>query len=175
MEKSNATEMHRIGVKDLNILREMNIRTFSDSFGEQNTKENLRAYLEQAFAAEMLRAELSNPCSEFYFATLDKVPVGYIKLNTGDAQTEQKEAYALEIERIYVLKEYQGMRVGKALFDKALQRAHELGVGFIWLGVWEKNEKAIQFYKKLGFKIFGEHEFLLGEDCQTDLLMRLDF
>lgn len=80
---------------------------------------------------------------------------------------------ALEIERIYVLKEFQGIRVGKILFDKAIEVAKKKNSDYVWLGVWEENPKAIHFYKKNGFLEFDKHIFKLGNDEQTDIMMKL--
>jgi ribosomal protein S18 acetylase RimI-like enzyme len=96
-----------------------------------------------------------------------------LKINRGEAQTEKKEDNSLEIERIYVLEKFQGRRVGQMLFQKAVEIAKLNQKDYIWLGVWEKNEKAIQFYLKNGFEVFDKHIFKLGVDLQTDLLMRL--
>ena len=99
--------------------------------------------------------------------------MGYLKINLGPAQTELKDSNSLEIERIYVLKSYFGKKVGQLLYEKAASIAKELKLKYIWLGVWEKNERALQFYKKNGFVEFDQHQFVLGEDVQNDILMKL--
>ena len=99
--------------------------------------------------------------------------MGYLKLNFGDSQTELKDQKALEIERIYVLKEFHGKKVGQLLFEKALKIAEEKKVDYVWLGVWEENLRAINFYKKNGFEEFDKHIFKLGNDEQTDIMMKL--
>jgi ribosomal protein S18 acetylase RimI-like enzyme len=91
----------------------------------------------------------------------------------GPAQTDIKDANALEIERIYVIKEYQGKKAGQQLYEKTIQVAKEKMLKYIWLGVWQENPKAIQFYTKNGFEIFDQHVFKLGDEEQTDYLMRL--
>ena len=97
-----------------------------------------------------------------------------MKLNTGQAQTELSDQAGLEIERIYVLKEFHGKKIGQILYDKALQTAIETAAEYIWLGVWEQNARAISFYKKNRFREFGKHIFRLGSDDQTDIMMKLD-
>ena len=99
--------------------------------------------------------------------------IGYLKLNIGQSQTEIKNDNALEIERIYVLKEFHGQNIGQQLFEKALERAHAQKVDFIWLGVWEENKRAIQFYTKNGFIAFDKHIFKLGDEEQSDIMMKL--
>ena len=109
----------------------------------------------------------------FYFAKIDNKIAGYLKVNTSTAQTELHDADALEIERIYVINEFQGKKIGQILFDKAIEIAKGQSLKYIWLGVWEKNEKAIQFYEKNGLVKFDTHIFKLGSDVQTDVMMKL--
>ncbi len=79
---------------------------------------------------------------------------------------------AVEIERIYVLRECQGAGVGQQLRNNALDVARSLGARTVWLGVWEHNSRAIAFYRRNGFEEFGEHLFMPGSDEQRDVLMR---
>jgi ribosomal protein S18 acetylase RimI-like enzyme len=104
---------------------------------------------------------------------MDHNVIGYLKLNKGGSQTELKDNDALEIERIYVLKEFHGKKVGQMLFEKAIQIAKEQNAEFVWLGVWEENKRAIQFYTKNGFVEFDQHVFVLGDEPQTDIMMKL--
>lgn len=133
----------------------------------------MNKYLEEGFSSEKLSDELNNKNSEFYFAALDNNVIGYLKLNFGQSQTELKDDKALEIERIYVLKEFHGKNVGQLLYDKAMQIARQINANYVWLGVWEENSRAISFYKKNGFVEFGKHIFKLGNDEQTDIMMKL--
>ena len=130
-------------------------------------------YLEEAYAHEKLKAELSDPNSVFYFAMMGQDVIGYLKLNFGASQTELNHNDALEIERIYVAKAFHGKKVGQLLFDTAIQVAKEQHLAYIWLGVWENNKRAIQFYTKNGFIEFDQHVFVLGDEAQTDIMMKL--
>lgn len=130
-------------------------------------------YLENGFSTEKLKAELIDANVEFYFAELYEKIIGYLKVNIGDAQTEMKDNNALEIERIYVLKEFHGKKVGQMLLDKAIELAREKNIKNVWLGVWEENTRAIRFYEKNGFVAFDKHIFKLGNDKQTDIMMKL--
>jgi diamine N-acetyltransferase len=183
-ERINATQniyMHTDNIKltkispaDLKELQELGKKTFYESFAADNTAENMQYYLDTNFTDEKLSDEINNPESEFYFAKLHDKPIGYLKVNAGKAQTElQGNNSSLEIERIYVLKEFQGKKVGQILFDKALEIVKEKNADYIWLGVWEKNLKAIRFYEKNGFVQFDKHIFKLGDDEQTDIMMKL--
>ncbi len=161
-------------IADLKALQALGRRTYSDAFGPYNTPEDMALYLESAFSEERLLRELSNPESLFLFLHDDGELSGYIKLNWGGAQSDLKDPDALEIERIYVLSGRQGRGLGEALVARAFEEARARGKSFVWLGVWEKNPRAIRFYERMGFRKFGEHEFVLGTDRQTDHLMRRD-
>jgi ribosomal protein S18 acetylase RimI-like enzyme len=137
-----------------------------------NSPEDMHQYLMESFSIEKLSGELSHAGSQFYFAVADGKDIGYLKVNFGDAQTEKLEGNTFEIERIYVLKDFHGQQVGQLLYDKAIQIAKEFKADYVWLGVWEENERAIGFYKKNGFIPFGSHAFQLGADEQTDILMK---
>jgi len=160
-----------ITLEDLQTLREISMDTFNETFKDQNSPENMSAYLEKAFNLEQLERELSNPSSIFFFVYFNDEVGGYLKVNTKDAQTEEMGNDALEIERIYVKNKFQKLGLGKYLFNRAMEIAMDSGKKKIWLGVWEKNENAIAFYKKLGFVQTGKHSFYMGDEEQTDFIM----
>lgn len=157
---------------DLNELLIVAAKTFYDTFSEVNTEEDMKMYLAEHFTFEKLSSEFNNPNSEFYIATLNDRITGYLKINFEPAQTESNQNNTIEIERIYVLKEFQGHKVGNLLLDKAFEAAKQKKINFVWLGVWEKNVKAISFYKKNGFTESGRHLFKLGTEEQTDIIMK---
>ncbi|MDX8047166.1 GNAT family N-acetyltransferase [Gracilibacillus sp. S3-1-1] len=158
-------------VEDIHTLREISYETFDESFREQNTAEAMEAYLEEAFTLQKLDQELRNPFSHFFFAYIDGQIAGYLKLNTGNAQTEDMGEDALEVERIYIKKNYQKHGIGNYLINQATSIAKEKQKNKIWLGVWEKNDNALAFYKKMGFIQTGSHSFFMGDEEQTDFLM----
>lgn len=162
----------KVTLRDLEQLQKIGRQTFMETFSAGNSDENMKKYLEEAFSSKTLTDELRNKFSEFYFAELDGSVIGYLKLNFGQSQTEIKDDRTLEIERIYVLKAYYGKKVGQLLYDKAMVVATEKGADYIWLGVWEENLRAIHFYQKNGFIEFNKHIFKLGNDEQTDLMMK---
>lgn len=170
----NEIVINKIGIEQINQLQQIGRQTFEETFAESNSAENMAKYLEEAYSHEKLSAELNNPDSFFYFAILNEKVIGYLKLNFGASQTEVKDNDALEIERIYVLKSFQGKKVGQLLFEKAIQIAKEQNAEFVWLGVWEENKRAIQFYTKNGFVEFDQHVFVLGDEAQTDIMMKLE-
>ena len=161
-------------MNDLVTLRELSCKTYSDTFGHMNTPSNMKAYLEQAYNINKLHEELSNSNSTFYFLYTNEKLSGYLKLNEYKAQTDIYDPQCLEIERIYVTKEFQGKGLGSFLIKKAIDIANIRKKSYVWLGVWERNHKAILFYKKKGFYVIGKHSFFMGEEEQTDFIMRKD-
>jgi len=159
---------------DIVELQNIGRQTFFETFADCNTEENMQKYLSESYSLDKLSDEVSNINSEFYLATLDNKTIGYLKINFDQAQTEIKDRHALEIERIYVLKEFHGKKIGQLLYNKAFQIAKQKNAQYIWLGVWERNTKAISFYRKNGFIEFDKHIFKLGDDEQTDVMMKLD-
>jgi ribosomal protein S18 acetylase RimI-like enzyme len=167
------TDIRRVTLNDIDQLQKISKQTFIDTFSAMNTEEDMKRYLEESLSVDQLTAELKDNNSEFYFVTIDDKAVGYLKLNFGNAQTELKDNKAVEIERIYVLKEFHGKNIGQLLYDKAIQLAKQKNADYVWLGVWEENQRAINFYKKNGFVEFDKHIFKLGNDEQTDIMMKL--
>ncbi|WP_236252853.1 GNAT family N-acetyltransferase [Echinicola sp. 20G] len=165
--------IRKVNIHDIEQLKEIGKFTFAETFASENSEENMKEYLDSGFSTEKLTAELSDQNAEFYFAELDGKTIGYLKVNVGLSQTEIKDKNALEIERIYVLKEFHGKKVGQILYNKAIELAKAKGVDYVWLGVWEQNPRAIRFYEKNGFKAFDKHVFKLGNDEQTDIMMKL--
>ena len=169
----NIIEIQKASISDLLQLQKIGRQTFYETFADGNTEENMNKYLQEGFSDEKLTIELSDENSAFYFAIKDNDVIGYLKINFGKSQTELQDEKAIEIERIYVLQEYHGKDVGKMLFDKAMQISIQKNADYIWLGVWEENPRAINFYKKNGFVEFDKHIFKLGDDEQTDIMMKL--
>lgn len=166
-------EIKKATIHDVNQLQKIGKQTFIETYASFNTEENLKAYLENNFSKKKLKTALIAQHSEFYFAILRNTIIGYLKINIGQPPEEVKDKNTIEIERIYVYAEYYGKKVGQALCEKAVKIAKEKKVSFLWLGVWEENQRAIHFYQKNGFTQFGTHVFKLGNDEQTDFLMKL--
>jgi len=161
-------------LEQLQILAEISRITFVAAFEKHNNPEDFKTYMETVLSNEKLKTELLDVNTRFYLAYLNENLVGYFKLNLNEAQTEQFGNTSVEIERIYVLEEFQGLQIGKQMLFKIIEMAKQDLITFIWLGVWEKNTSAIRFYEQNGFIKFGTHPYYIGKDRQTDWLMRLD-
>lgn len=157
---------------DLKTLEDISIETFQDAFAEMNTEETLQQYLQDAFSPSKLTEEISSAGSRFFFIFHNKDLAGYLKVNKSPDQTDINDPRSLEIERIYIRKSFQGKGLGKELMNFAFSLAKKSNLGYLWLGVWEKNTSAISFYKKMGFITSGKHKFMLGFEEQSDLVMK---
>jgi ribosomal protein S18 acetylase RimI-like enzyme len=164
----------RVTPSEVDTLLDLSRRTFYESFHDLNAPHNMQSYMDAAFTREKLLSEIANPNSEFYFAIRDGEPIGYLKINKGDAQSDIGDPESLEIERIYVDQPFQSNGIGARLLEKASERGSALGLRYMWLGVWEKNPLAVRFYERNGFRIFSSHPFHMGDEVQTDMLMKKD-
>ena len=166
--------IRKCNVQDLDSLCKISIETFYQTFADSNTEENMTAYLDSAYNKEKLYEELCNPDSSFFFIYVDESLAGYLKTNEYPSQTDINDIDSLELERIYILKDFQGAGLGQDLLEHTISVATEHGKKYIWLGVWEHNERAKHFYQKNGFYRIGAHSFVVGDDVQTDYVMRKD-
>jgi diamine N-acetyltransferase len=166
-------QMTRITINDLHRLLDLSRRTFIETFARWNTAEDMRIYLDDHLSEAKIAGELLNPDSEFYLASAGEQPAGYLKLNCGNAQTVQPHTDGLEIERVYVVSDMKGKKLGQQFIQTAIGKAVSYRLSYVWLGVWENNTPAIRFYEKMGFNAYDKHPFILGKDIQTDLLMKL--
>ncbi len=170
-----ALSFKKCTINDLDALVNIGRSTFISAFKAKNNPDDFKLYMDTAFSKGAIRNQLLNPNSLFYFLYLKNDLVGYLKLNVKDAQNEQFDKQSIELERIYILQNFQGRQLGKNALLKTIEIAKDKKVDFLWLGVWEHNHAAIRFYKRYGFKKFGSHPYMLGNDKQTDWLMKLDF
>ena len=157
--------------EDLAVIQKLGRETYDETFRSMNTPLTMKKYLDEAFCDEKLLSELRNPASRFFFVYSDNRLSGYLKINFAPAQSDINDPDSLEIERIYVKGEYKGRGIGKKLMNYAIDLASAEDKKYVWLGVWEKNESAIGFYKKSGFTEKGRHGFRMGDEIQTDLIL----
>lgn len=169
--------MHPIKIRyadanDLKLIKNVSWQTFFDTFYQHNTKENMELFLKNNFSEEAVIQELNAKANTFMMAYLHKQLVGYAKLSEEKQPPELTSPKHIEIARLYAAKEKIGSGVGKALMNECLEKGRQKGKEVIWLGVWEHNQKAIQFYRRWGFEKFSEQTFMLGNDKQNDWLMK---
>jgi diamine N-acetyltransferase len=156
---------------DAGLIADMSRQTFYETFTSHNTKENMEKFMIQSFSKEALMKEVGEAGNIFLLAYEGDQPVGYARMRQSHTPSELKKANAIEIARIYATAHAIGKGVGKAMMQYCIKIALERSYNTIWLGVWEHNHMAIEFYTKWGFEKFGTHVFMLGNDAQTDWLM----
>ncbi|MAJ51579.1 MAG: GNAT family N-acetyltransferase [Flammeovirgaceae bacterium] len=158
-------------LEDLYHLISLSRETYYQAFKAFNTRENMNDYVMRAFSKEQLLAEMKDHQSSFYFGIFQNQRVGYLKLNEYDTASEGYEGPSIEVQRLYVQSDVQNLGMGHFLMEEAIKRARSKGFKFIWLGVWEHNEKALRFYEKFKFEHIGSHTFFMGDDPQKDFLL----
>jgi ribosomal protein S18 acetylase RimI-like enzyme len=148
-------------------------RTFRDTFADDNSPDDIEAYVRDSFSLARVRAELTDDANTFLLAFMDgeEQPVGYAKLRTGTTDPSVAGSEPVELQRLYVDRSAIGHGVGATLMVASLDAALSAGHRTLWLGVWERNTRAISFYERWQFETVGDHEFRLGSDHQTDLIM----
>jgi len=177
MELNMSSIMGNISIRtaspsDGPMLTELGSRTFYETFMPFNSKSDMQLYLEKNFTEAVVANEFREPGTTFLVAEAGETIVGYAKIRTLVRPDELDATHPIEIERIYSIKEYLGKGVGKQLMEACLNLAKQNSHDVVWLGVWENNPRAISFYQKYGFRKFATHPFMLGNDLQTDWLMK---
>lgn len=157
---------------DLSALRDLSEFLYEETFRDYCSEQVMSAYLSDAFTTQKLLGELSNPDSFFFYIEQEGEIAGYIKLNIGAAQTEPLGNCALELQRIYIDSRFKGKGIGTRALEEICRVARLYGKSFVWLGVWEKNKPALDFYAKNGFLAFDEHVFIMGDEHQRDFLLK---
>ncbi|MFP2995572.1 GNAT family N-acetyltransferase [Spongiivirga sp. MCCC 1A20706] len=149
-------------------------QTFKDAFEIHNNPDDFKMYIENAFNETNMKGQLENLATHFYFVLYNNKVIGYFKLNEKGAQSDLNLENTIELERIYVIKQAQGQGFGTKILDYIIDYSKSQKIEKVWLGVWEKNEAAIKLYERYGFKKFGSHPYWLGNDKQTDFLMKFE-
>ena len=163
--------LRRAGSADAASLACFAARAFTDTFAAQNTPEDLAIYLAEAFGESQQRAELTDPRCTVFLAERDGEIVGYAMLRDGTTPDCVPDTSAIEIARLYAGQRWIGAGIGALLMQRCLVEAAARGRRTIWLGVWERNTRAIGFYQRWHFSIVGSQPFQLGRDRQNDRVM----
>ncbi len=164
-------EIKKAGYADAELIADISRETFYDTFAEFNTKEDMDKFLAEQFSKEYLMAQVTDAGNIFLLAYADDQPAGYVFLKESSHE-DLDEKNAIEISRLYARTSFIGKGIGKALMNAAIEEAKKMQKKVIWLGVWEHNHRAIDFYKKWSFEKFAEQDFILGNDVQHDWVMK---
>jgi ribosomal protein S18 acetylase RimI-like enzyme len=166
-------------IADAPALARIGAATFAETFADKNTSDDIQAYLQANFRPEIQAKELAEPGTAAFLAEVSQtsdqrtswLSAGYAKLHRSEPPDCVADTGAVELSRIYVAAGYHGQGIGAALMSACLDTARKQGARTIWLGVWERNTRAIEFYRGFGFAECGDHDFVLGSDRQRDLIM----
>lgn len=167
----SAVDIRLATTNDAALIADISRTTFYETFAPFNSKENMDKFMQEQFSEQLLMDEVSQPASTFLLAFCANEPVGYVRLRENNNPPELAGLQSIEIARIYAVQKMIGKGVGKSLMRQSIEIARQKSKHYIWLGVWEKNYSAIDFYRAWGFKKFGSHAFILGDDVQSDWLM----
>ena len=149
-------------------------RTFRDAFADSNTTANMQLHCAGSYGQALQLAEIRDSTRETWVAESDTRLVAYVQLRLEAASPMIPGGRPIEIQRFYVDASHHGAGLAHKLMAHILARAKAAGSAAIWLGVWERNPRALAFYRKWEFNVMGEHTFNLGDDPQRDLIMRRD-
>jgi len=164
--------IRRAGMSDADTIARVGAATFKAAFGPDNTIANMDEYLASNFNLETIQSQLADPSSVFLMGFEAEKLIGYAMFKEGTPPASVSGSNPLELVRFYVVVEVIGLGYGSDFMRACLEEAEKLGHTNIWLGVWEKNKRAIRFYEKWGFKKIGIKQFLLGDDVQHDFIMQ---
>ena len=163
--------VRRATAADAPELSQLAATTFREAFEAANTPEDMAGYLAEAFTPERQKADILDPANVVLVAAEGRGLVGYAHLASGPAPPPVRAPLPIELKRLYVTRAWHGRGVAQALMTSVLQAARARQAETLWLGVWERNPRAIAFYRKYGFERVGEHTFMLGNDAQTDWVL----
>lgn len=152
-------------------LSELAARVFSDTFAADTAPDDMAAFLARAYGERQQSAEIADPEMVTLVAEAGGSLVAYAQVRRNPPPECVTGEDPVEIVRFYVHHSWQGRGLARRLMAAARDAARELGGRSLWLGVWEKNGRAIAFYEKEGFRGVGMHDFWVGSDCQQDLVM----
>lgn len=161
----------RATLADTNLLAVFGAYAFKEAFGAQNRPEDMAAYLAEHFSPAHIQGEIEDPRSTFLLAYLGTRLAGYARLYAGETPGAVQGDRPIELVRIYVDPEFIGRGYGSALMQACLNTARSEGFRTIWLGVWQQNQRALDFYFRWGFHISGTQPFILGDDVQQDFIL----
>lgn len=165
-------EIRTASFETLENLLNLAVKIFKETFESVNNPDDFKKYMDEAFTLEQFRIEFHEKGSQFFEVANDDSLIGYARLRENNEVDNYLGKAHIELQRIYVDAAWQGKGIANSLLRTCEDYAQNCGKEWIWLGVWEHNPKAQNFYKKHGYEKFSEHKFMVGNDEQTDWLMK---
>jgi len=158
---------------DFELLATLGRQAFHEAFGAYNNADDMQIYLDNAFNPDIIHEQLKDPDVIYFIATFIDNPVGYAKMKRASSPKELNNSKCMQLERIYALQEFIGKKIGNALMLECIKTAQTENCEYLWLGVWQQNERAITFYKNRDFKVIGVKQFIIGKEVNDDFVMAL--
>jgi ribosomal protein S18 acetylase RimI-like enzyme len=172
MGGTNGIVIRRATTEDAALLADLGARLFDQTFGAQNTPEDMEHFLSTTYSPELQRAELADPDRATVLAfDSDGAAIGFATTRRGSRSNGVIAERPVEVQRIYVDRDSHGSGIGAALMNSCVEQARAWNGDVLWLGVWQENPRAIAFYKRQGFEVVGVQEFMVGRDLQHDFVM----
>ena len=171
MSANTPFSIRRATLTDAAALAALAERTFRETFARDNSPQNMDGHCLKSFGAEIQLAELADPLGVSLLAEADGDLAGFAQLKLRSATPCVTAKSACELKRLYVVRPWHARGVAQELMRAVLAAAAAAKSDRIWLGVWERNPRAMAFYRKFGFGVVGEHRFDLGTEPQRDLIM----
>jgi len=163
-------------IKDAKLLSKIGKKAFLVPHGKAGSKADIGKYVALNFSEENLIKEISNPNFEYFLIYYNDKIAGFSKVIFNSVNENIKDKNATKMERLYLLEEFYGLNLGKILLDFNIKIAKENNQSGIWLYVWIENNRAISFYKKMGFIKVGEFDFVVSATrTNPDYLLYLAF
>lgn len=171
VDRHDDVQIRRGAPEDAAALSALALRTFRDAFAADNRPEDVESYVAQVYGIRQQGAELEDPRHLTLVAQHERKMVAFAQLRDAAAPEVVTGPRPIELSRFYVAREWHGSGVAGRLMRAVHDAAASLGRETLWLGVWERNERAKAFYRKCGFSDVGSKPFHLGDDLQTDRVM----
>lgn len=167
-------QIRQATAEDAEMLATLGWQSFAEAFGghPKNHPDDMKLYRDEYFSPKRIAADLSEAKILYIVAEAEDEAAGYAKIQFDSREHCLSEGKTIELCRLYALDKFIGKGIGKTLILRFMEIAEENDCEIAWLGVWEFNFRAQEFYKKFGFEKCGEHTFQLGNDPQTDWVMQ---
>lgn len=153
------TSIVKAMVGDFQLLTDIGRISYIESHGSSAKTEDIDRYVDEKYNDDIMKGELSDIENIYHIIYYDKQPVGYSKIRFDDLHPSIRPKNITKLERLYLIKEFYGLKLGNELFNFNVQLSKKNSQAGMWLYVWKENHRAINFYEKAGFEIIGSYDF----------------
>jgi len=164
--------IHRATQDNASALASLGAATFSETFGHLYPPEDLQTFLTSSHSVDAWTRTLADSSRAVWIATLDETPIGFIAVGACKLPVQNREPNAGEVQQLYVVSQYQKLRVGTRLMDLGLKWLDDQHRSPIYIGVWSENYGAQRFYGRYGFSKVGEYGFPVGKTVDREFIFK---